>query len=79
MPDRVKADVLVQFEREAVRAHGTVEGDEHLPLLGVADALDGPNQPGSLRHEELLVVVRIVVGGEHDEDRTRQDRRRCDW
>ncbi len=66
--ERVEADVLVEVEREAIRADGTMEGDEHLPLLGVADALDGPDQAGPLRHEKLLMVVRVVVGRQHDED-----------
>ena len=43
------------------------EGDEHLPLLGIAHALHVPNKPSSLRHKKLLVVVRVVVGSEHDE------------
>jgi hypothetical protein len=69
---RVKPDVLVEVERETIRAHGTMEGHEHLPLLGVADTLHVPNEPRSLRHEELLVVVRVVVRREHDEDRPTQ-------
>ncbi len=72
----VKSDVLVQFKREPIRAYGSMEGDKHLPLLGIADTLDGPDQPGSLRHEKLLVIVRIVVGGEHDQNRARSSRRR---
>jgi hypothetical protein len=70
--ERIKADVLVQLQREPIRADGTVEGDEHLPLLGVADALDCPYQSRTLRHKELLVVVGVVVGREHYEDRTGQ-------
>ena len=68
-PDLVEADVLVEVERESIRADGAMEGDEHLALLRVADALHGPNQPRSLRHQELLVVVGVVVGGQHDQDR----------
>src|SRR5665213_1035818 len=49
-----------------------MEGNEHLPLLRVPHTLHVPNEPRSLRHEELLVVVRVVVGGEHDEDRPTQ-------
>ena len=37
--DLVKADVLGKLQRKSIRADGTVEGDEHLALLGVADAL----------------------------------------
>ncbi len=46
-----------------------MEGDEHLALLGVADALHCPDQPRALRHEKLLVVVGVVVGRQHDQDR----------
>ena len=67
--DRVKADVLVEVEREPIGAHGTMEGDEHLALLGVADALHGADQARALRHEKLLMVVRVIVGREHDQDR----------
>ena len=70
--DRVKADVLVKVQREAIRAYGTVEGDEHLALLGIADALDCPDQAGALRHEKLLMVVGVIVGRQHDQDRAAQ-------
>ena len=66
---RVKADVLVEVEREAIRADGAMEGDEHLALLGIADALHRTDQAGALRHEKLLMVVGVVVGRQHDEDR----------
>ena len=46
--DLVEADVLVEVEREPIRADGTVEGDEHLPLLGVANALHVANQARAL-------------------------------
>ena len=46
--DRIESDVLVQLQREAVRADRTMEGNEHLSLLGVADALDCPDQPCTL-------------------------------
>ena len=65
----IKADVLVEIEREAVRANGAMEGDKHLPLLGVAHALHRADQSRTLRHKELLVIVRVVVGRQHDQDR----------
>ena len=46
-----------------------VEADEHLALLGVADTLDGTDQPRSLRHKKLLMIVGVIVGGQHDDDR----------
>ena len=49
-----------------------MKGDEHLALLGIANTLDCPNQACTLWHQELLVVVRVVVGGEHDKDRSAQ-------
>ena len=55
-PDLIEADVLVEVEGKPVRADGAVEGDEHLPLLGVADALNRSDQSRALRHEKLLVV-----------------------
>ncbi len=67
--DRVEAEVLVEVEREAVRADGAMEGDKHLPLLGVADTLHSSDQARALRHEELLMIVGVVVGRQHDEDR----------
>src|SRR6185437_280585 len=66
--DLVEPDVLVEVEREPVRAYGPMERDEHLPLLGIPDALHSPNQAGALRHQELLVVVRVVVRRQHDKD-----------
>src|ERR1700679_1238067 len=59
--ERIKAHVLIEFERESIRADSPMECDEHLALLCVAHALNRPNQPRTLRHEKLLVVVRVVV------------------
>ena len=70
--DLVEADVFVEVQRESIRADGAMEGDEHLALLGVADALHGPDQARALRHEKLLMVVGVVVGRQHDEDRAGQ-------
>ena len=68
--ERVEADVLIEVEREAIWADGAVEGDKHLALLGVADTLDCSDQPGALRHKKLLMVVGVIVGRQHDQDRT---------
>lgn len=54
---RVEAYVLIKVERKAIGTHGTMEGDKHLSLLCIADALHGPNQASALGHEKLLVVV----------------------
>jgi len=67
-----KANVLIQLKRETIRTDSTMEGDEHLPLLGVPDTLDCPDQPCPLWHQELLMIVGVVVRGEHDEDRPGQ-------
>ena len=64
--DLIEAEVLVEVEGEAVRAYRTVEGHEHLPLLGVSDALNTSDQSRALRHQELLMVVRVVVRRQHD-------------
>ncbi len=39
----IKADVLVEVERESIGADRTMEGDKHLSLLSVADALHCPD------------------------------------
>ena len=67
--DLVKTDVLGELKREPIGADGAMEGDEHLALLGVADALHVANQPRALRQEKLLMIVGVVVGGQHDHDR----------
>ncbi len=46
-----------------------MERDEHLALLGVAHALNRADKTRSLRHEQLLVVMRVIIGREHDHDR----------
>ena len=46
-----------------------MESHEKLPLLAASHVSNGPDKPRSLRHEELLMVVRVVVGGEHEENR----------
>ena len=46
-----------------------MEGHEHLALLSTVDTLHCSNQACSLGHEELLMVVRVVVGRQHHEDR----------
>src|ERR1700679_1710292 len=48
-PERIKAHVLVEFERESIRADSPMECDEHFALLCVAHALNRPNQPRTLR------------------------------
>jgi hypothetical protein len=45
-----------------------MKGDEHLTLLSVADALHRADQARTLRHEQLLVIVRVVIGCQHDQD-----------
>ena len=45
-----------------------MERDEHLSLLGASDTLDCAYQPGALRHKKLLMVVRVIVRRQHDED-----------
>src|SRR5579883_3543630 len=45
-----------------------MKGDKHLPLLRVADSLHSADETGALRHQELLVVVRVVVRREHHQD-----------
>src|SRR6185312_7008673 len=68
-PDLVEANIFVEVERKPIRADGAMKSDEHLALLRIPDTLDGPDQPRALRHQELLMVVRIVVGRQHDQDR----------
>jgi hypothetical protein len=46
--DLVKTKVLVEIDGEAVRAYCAVEGHEHLPLLGVSDALHTSDQSRAL-------------------------------
>ena len=70
--DLVEAEVLVEVEGEAVGAYCPVEGHEHLPLLGVPNALHTSNQSRALRHQELLMIVRVIIGRQHDEDRARK-------
>ena len=50
-PDLVEARVLVDVDRETVRADGTVEHYRQLVLLMVPDCGDGADQPGSLRQK----------------------------
>src|SRR6187402_1049659 len=57
--DLVKADVLGELQREAIRADSAVEGNEHLALLRVADALHVTKQTCALRQEKLLMIVGI--------------------
>src|SRR5579859_4652154 len=49
-----------------------MKGYKHLSLLGIAHALYCADQPRPLRHEKLLMIVRVVVGGEHDQNRAAQ-------
>ena len=49
-----------------------MEGNEHLSLLRIADALHRTDQACALGHEKLLMVMRVVVGCEHDQDRAAQ-------
>src|SRR6266568_5612743 len=65
----IETDVLVEVERKTIWAYCAVEGDEHLALLSVAHALHGADKPRTLRHQELLVVMRVIIGREHDQDR----------
>jgi hypothetical protein len=66
--DLVEAKVLIEIERKPVWAYSTMERDEHLPLLGVTNALHTTNQPCALRHEKLPVIVGVVIRRQHDED-----------
>ena len=45
-----------------------MERHHEFALALAADALHGTDEARSLRHEQLLVVMRVVVRGEHDED-----------
>ena len=67
-PYLVEADIFVEVERESIRANSAMKGDEHLALLRIADALYGPDQPRTLRHQEFLMVVGVVVGRKHDQN-----------
>src|SRR5260370_24054699 len=49
-----------------------MESHEHLALLCIAHTLHGPDQASALRHEKLLMVVRVVVSRQHDQDRAGQ-------
>jgi error-prone DNA polymerase len=66
--DLIEAKVLVEVEREPIRAYGAVESDKHLPLLNIPNALHVSDQSSALRHEKLLVIVRVVIRRQHDED-----------
>ena len=56
---------LVRSSRETVRADCAVEGDEKLALPCSRHALHLTDEPCSLRKQKLLVVVGVVIGGEH--------------
>ncbi len=66
--DLVEARVFVDVERKAIGADGAVKDDRHLVLLLVVDGLHLADKPGALGQQQLLVVVGVVVGREHDQD-----------
>ncbi len=59
---------MVEIQGESIWADGAMERDEHLPLLGTPNTLYCAYQPGALRHKKLLMVVRVIIGRQHDQD-----------
>ena len=67
--DLVQTNVFVKVQRETIGANGAMERDEHFSLLGITDTLDSADQSRALRHQKLLVIVGVIIRGQHDENR----------